>query len=130
MSLMTIPWLLALATGIWFGFQARKAGRNWLLWGLGGAFFALVVTTILFGLGEAAAIPFSDAEKASLHKKWTAAALIIIAALGWLFTMPLHRSHLAFWNARNKGPATSPPPPVNPRIDTKAETPKSGPAKL
>jgi hypothetical protein len=129
MSLMTIPWLLALAAGVWFGFMAWRAGRNALLWGLGGALFALVSSTILFGLGQASAIPFSDAELGTLHIKWTLAAVLMIFVLGWLFTMPLHRIHVMLWKAANKTAPGTPLTTATPRTEPRAEAPKPGSKK-
>ncbi len=90
-SMMAIPWLLAVATAIWFGFTAHRAERNSVLWSLGGGLFALVISTIVLGLGNAAAMPFSDHERSSLHLRWTGEAVVLIGILGWLFTLGLHR---------------------------------------
>ena len=54
------------------------------LFALGGGFFALTVTTVVWGVGQAAAIPFSDADKVAFHIRWTVEALILIVAFGWV----------------------------------------------
>jgi hypothetical protein len=76
--------------------MAGRSGRNWALWALGGGLFALSTSTIIFGLGHASAIPFSDQENTKLHYEWTALSILVIAVVGWLFTTPLHR-HLLLW---------------------------------
>jgi hypothetical protein len=95
-----VPWFLAAAAAVWFGWMAQRSGRNLLLWGLGGAVFALVTTTIIFGLGHAAAIPFSDQESHTLHYEWAALSAAVIVAFGWLVTTPLHRHLLRLWQRK------------------------------
>lgn len=105
-EMMAVPWLLAVGTAVWFGFAAKRAERNSALWSLAGGLFALVVSTIVFGLGHAAAMPFSDQARARLHLQWTAEAVVLIGLLGWLFTLGLHRQGWRFWNPRT--PSTPP----------------------
>jgi hypothetical protein len=107
---MIIPWLLAVATAIWFGLTARRAERDATLWSLGGGFFALVVSTIVFGLGHAAAMPFSAHERARLHVQWTGEAVVLIGILGWLFTLGLYRRGQKFLNQEKPAGAAAPQP--------------------
>jgi hypothetical protein len=88
----TIPWLLSLATAVWFGLLARRADRNWLLWGIGGAFFALAVATLVMGLLHAVFIPMSHEAIARFHIQSLAAATVTVGVLGGIFTMGLYRS--------------------------------------
>ncbi len=88
-----IAWLLALATALWFGLMAFKAHRAWGLWAVGGGLFALVTTTIVLGLEEAAFIPFSSREAALFHWRAVGISILIILVFGWLFTMGLHQQH-------------------------------------
>jgi hypothetical protein len=86
-----LPWLFAALTGGWFGWMASRAGRSWALWAVGGAAFGLVASTIVIGLGRAGSIPYSE-QQASLDRlKWSAAAVLLIGAVGWLLTAGLHR---------------------------------------
>ena len=93
-----IPWVLAAATAVWFAWMARKAERSVVQWTLTGAVFGLVTATIVLGLCQATGIPFSDHERTVLHLESTAAAALIIAAVGWVITLGLHRQHRALWN--------------------------------
>ncbi|HEV2208307.1 MAG TPA: hypothetical protein VG167_05990 [Verrucomicrobiae bacterium] len=111
MNDLSIPWILTAITAIWFGAMARRAERNWVLWGLGGGFFALVTSTIIFGLGHAASIPFSQRDVAGMHFKWAAISVVVIGVLGWLFTLGLHRR-------------SSDPAPILPPLP-KPQTPKN-----
>jgi len=88
-----VPWAFCLATAIWFGWQARRAGRNWELWAFGGGGFALVVSTIVIGLAHAGIIPISHAEHVRLDFGSAALAAILVLALGWGFTANLHGQH-------------------------------------
>ncbi len=97
MSITFIPWALGALTACWFGFMAFQAGRTWGVWALVGGIFGLVTSTYIFGLCHAVAIPFSDHARTVLHLKWTVVSVIVVGALGWLFTMGLHRQHLALW---------------------------------
>jgi len=109
--LTTIPWLLALVTALWFGWMARRAERNWVLWGLGGAAFALVTSTIVFGLGQAASIPFSQSQRAALHLEWTVVAVVLIGLLGGLMTLGLPRPPRP---EAKPGPPAGNPTPIAP----------------
>jgi hypothetical protein len=88
-----IAWWLALATALWFGLMAAKAQRAWGLWTVGGGLFALVTTTIVLGLEEAAFIPFSSREDALFHWRAIGISILIVLVFGWLFTMGLHQQH-------------------------------------
>lgn len=103
--MIIIPWVLSLITAIWFALVARKAERSWVPWAVSGAVFALVTGTIVLGLGNATCNPFSSSEKSLAHVKWAVEAVVIIAALGWVLTMPLHRHHLAVWRKATKAAA-------------------------
>jgi hypothetical protein len=98
-----IPWPVAAATAVWFGVMAYKAGKNALLWGIGGGLLALVVTTVVMGLGQAAFVPFTGAEQSMFRVKIGALAIFIVFCLGWLFTGSIHPHLLAPWR-RVKGP--------------------------
>jgi len=98
MSMNAIAWALAGATAVWFALLAVRSGKNWALWGLAGGCFALVSSTCIFGLGHAAAIPFSDRERAALHVEWTLVAVAVILLVGGLLT----------WNIRRKPRGTVP----------------------
>jgi len=97
MSLTTIPWIIAIITAFWFGFMALRTERNWVLWGLGGGLFALVTSTIVFGLGLASSFPFSEHERSSLQVKWAVISILLVGIVGWLLTLSLHRQHLLLW---------------------------------
>lgn len=94
MSLTTIPWVIAIITSLWFGFMAHRAERNWVLWGLGGGLFALVTSTIIFGLGHASSTPFSEHERSTLQVEWAVISVLLVGIIGWLLTLSLHRQHL------------------------------------
>jgi|ERR1051325_2799168 hypothetical protein len=116
MFIRIVPWILGLITALWFGRMAKSAGRNWLGWALGGGFFALVVATIVLGVGQATSIPFSELDRTIGRIECTAVAVVVIGVLGWLCTTPLHRQHRAFWPQANKPAApgsTSQPPPAS-----------------
>jgi hypothetical protein len=122
--MIIIPWVLSLVTAIWFALVARKAERSWVPWAVSGAVFALVTGTIVLGLGQATANPFSSRERTIFHIRWAVEAVILMGALGWLLTMPLHRHHLALWRKAMKSspPAPASPAPTAPK--PKAEAPK------
>jgi hypothetical protein len=107
MSLTTIPWIIAIITALWFGFMAHRGERNWVLWGLGGGLFALVTSTIVFGLGYASSNPFSEQERSSLHTKWAVISVLVVGITGWLLTMSLHRQHFLLGSQLNPSPATA-----------------------
>ena len=128
MEITTIPWLLAFVAAAWFGLMARGAGRNWVLWGLGGALFALVTSTIVFGLGSASCIPFSDHDRSVFHLQWTVISVVLIAAGGWLLTMSLHRHHLLLLR-RLGSPTSAAAGPTLAAAQARPETPAAGSSK-
>ncbi len=75
---------MAVITAGWFSLMARRAGRSMALWGLGGGCFALTLTTIVWGVGHAAAIPFSDADRVKFHIRWSVEAFVLIILIGWV----------------------------------------------
>jgi hypothetical protein len=102
-----IPWPVAVATAVWFGVMAHKAAKNLVLWAVGGGILGLAVTTIVMGLGQATFIPFYSAEVAPYRIKMAVLAVLLVVAIGWLFTGSLHRHLLASFK-----PAPEPPPEV------------------
>ena len=131
MSLTTIPWIIGIITALWFGFMAHRGERNWVLWGLGGGLFALVASTIVFGLGYASSTPFSGQERSSLQIKWAVISVLLVGISGWLLTMSLHRQHLLVWRLfgmesgpLNPSPATvgEPQPKTMPTAKPTQET--------
>jgi len=88
---MIVPWIIAGLTAAFFGFMAHRAGRSVTLWALGGGFFGLTVTTIVWGVGRAAAIPFSDQDRTRFHIRWTVEALVIVAACSAALMLYLKR---------------------------------------
>jgi hypothetical protein len=120
-----VPWVLAFATAVWFALMARKAERSLVQWALTGVAFGLVTGTIVLGLGQATGIPFSDHERTILHLECTAAAVLIIAAAGWVITLGLHRHHRALWNRATKTLPTAPKDSSASRPEPKTEAPKT-----
>ena len=98
----TIPWLLALATTIWFVLMAFRAKQGVIAWGVAGAILGLVTATIIMGLGNAAHIPMSEASAQSFKIKSALLSAVVILGLGWLFSMSLHRHHLVIWRAAKR----------------------------
>ena len=55
----SIPWPVAAAAAAWFGMMAYKAGKNFVLWAIGGGLVGLIVITVVLGLAQATFLPFS-----------------------------------------------------------------------
>ncbi len=94
----TIPWVLALATAAWFGWQAHRAERPRFLWCVSGFFFGLFVGTVVLGLAHATFIPLTSNSYRILLIKAVAAAVIVILLVGWIITAGLHRHHVMLWD--------------------------------
>src|ERR1019366_520489 len=77
-----IPWPVALAAAGWFVVMATKAGKNRVLWALGGGMLGLVVTTLIVGLGQATFIPFYSAAVAPFRMKAAVLAILLVAGIG------------------------------------------------
>ncbi len=107
-----IPWPVAVATAIWFGVMAYKAGKNCALWAIGGGVLGLALTTMVLGLGQATFIPFSDEEIAPFRIKMAVLAIVVVLCVGWLFSGTLHRHLLALLKRTSEPPA--PPPATKP----------------
>jgi len=114
-----VPWPVAAVTAVWFGFMAYKAGKNAVLWGIGGGVLGLVVTTLVMGLGQAAFIPFTSAEQSMFRIKIGALAIFLVLCLGWLFTGAIHPHLLTPWKqlkppAKDLAKETTSSPPARP----------------
>ena len=105
----SIPWPVATAAAVWFGVMAYKAGKNFVIWAIGGGLLGLLVTTIVLGLAQATFTPFSTEEIAPFRLKIAALAILLVAGAGWLFTGSLHR-HLLAALKRSAAPAPAAPP--------------------
>jgi hypothetical protein len=99
-STMT-PWLFALGTAVWFGLMALRAGRSWFGWAVGGAFFALVVSTIVLGISNAMGLPISHGAIEAHQVKSVVVTLVAVLVLGWVVTISLHRHPQRIWEAIN-----------------------------
>jgi hypothetical protein len=86
MSVTVVPWVMFCLTAVWFGWLAVLTGRNPALYALVGGLFGLASSTIVFGLGHAMFIPFSDGEMAAAHTRWTLISVCIIAVVGGALT--------------------------------------------
>lgn len=85
MNITIVPWFIAAFGAACFGALARYFGRNWVPWALSGGFAALITTTIIWGIGSAADIPFSDHDRLVFHLRWTAEALAaVVVVLLWM----------------------------------------------
>ena len=91
MIIGTTPSWLELVTAVWFALIARRGGRSLTLWAVSGALFALVVSTLILGLGQAMTVPFSDRDRSVAQSEWTIAVVVVVAVLGFLFTLGLYR---------------------------------------
>ncbi len=91
MSMTIVPWVLGVATAVWFGWLALRAGKSCVLWSLAGGFFGLVSSTCVFGLGHATGIAFSDSARTALQVEWALAAIAVILLVGGLLTWRLWR---------------------------------------
>jgi hypothetical protein len=92
-----LPWLAAFVTALWFGWLAGRAGVTRTLWVCGGFCFALVTTTIVLGLSEAAFIPMSHDAVVHFQTKCVALTVALLVFFGWIFTASLHGHHLPLW---------------------------------
>jgi hypothetical protein len=84
-----VAWLFSLATGSWFGLTAAKAGRSWVGWAGGGAIFALIISTMILGLGRATLLPIRTDAYTLMLLKCTVASAVVIGIAGWLMLRTL-----------------------------------------
>jgi hypothetical protein len=93
----SIPWPVACLTAVWFGVMAYKAGKNAVLWAIGGGVLGLVTTTIVLGLAQAVFIPMAADEITPYRIKAASVAVVVVFCLGWLFAGSLHPHLFAPW---------------------------------
>jgi hypothetical protein len=109
-----IPWPVTAATAAWFGFMAYKAGKNCVVWAIGGGVLALVVTTLVMGLGQATFIPYDSEQVPTFRLEAAVVAILLVFCLGWLFTGSLHQHLRESWKQPEEGaldaPAKGPAP--------------------
>jgi hypothetical protein len=105
-----IPWPVAAATAIWFGVMAAKANKNVVLWGIGGGVLALIVTTLVMGLGQASFVPYTNGQQAMFRIQIAGFAIFIVFCLGWLFTGSIHPHLLMPWRRAKATPKDLPRP--------------------
>ena len=86
-----LVWLMALATAAWFSMVARRAKTSWILWGIGGGLLGVFITTVVFGLTEAACIPLSIHEAAVFQFRAVLTSVLIILLSGGALTWSFYR---------------------------------------
>jgi hypothetical protein len=111
-----LPWPVAAATATWFGVMAYKAGKNCVVWSIGGGVLALVVTTLVMGLAQATFIPYYTGEIATLRLKVAGLAVLLVFCLGWFFTGTLHRHIRELLKRRHQAAAEVPPQAPAPAV--------------
>jgi hypothetical protein len=111
-----IPWPVTAATAAWFGLMAYRAGKNSVVWAIGGGVLALVVSTIVMGLAQAMFIPYYTDEIATVRLKVAVIAVLLVFCLGWLFTGTLHQHIRELLKQRNQAAAAVPPPAPAPTV--------------
>src|SRR6266704_2769087 len=90
---MVAPWIISIATAVWFGVMGQKTRRQWFAWGLVGAIFALTSSTMVLGLCEAAFIPISPDANESFQIKSVVLAIVPTLLFGSLPMIRLWRRH-------------------------------------
>jgi len=85
------PFVVALATGVIFGFLAVWVGQKPLFWVLGGAISGLVTSTLASGLANAMAVPYTAAEIRSHQMVAMMIAVAFLALVGFLLALSAQR---------------------------------------
>lgn len=120
-----VPWLLAIATGVWFGLMAGKANRSPISWALSGTIFGLVTATIVWGVGHAMTISYAESQYTVLDIECTVVAAALIGIVGWLFTGGLHRHLLSLIRRKPARPVTL-PGVAGPTPGARSDSPRTG----
>lgn len=84
-----ICWVMGAISAIAFGLTAHCWRKNRFVWALGGGFVGLLLTTMVLGIENAAAIPISPQAIRIHFWEAVAAAAAILAGIWWLVTRPL-----------------------------------------
>ena len=92
---MIVPWILSIVTAIWFGVMGLRADGYWLRWAVAGALFALVASTMVLGLCDAALFPTSPEEYVSFRINSVALAVLPILLVGGIPMIRLLRQGLS-----------------------------------
>lgn len=120
-----IPWPVAVATALWFGVMAHTAGKNRVLWAIGGGLLGLVLTTIVLGLGQATFMPYYSEQIAAFRLKAALLAILLVICVGWLFTGSLHRRLFA---SRKQGAELAADPLAKPAAPAPKQSPSASPS--
>ena len=92
---MIAPWIFVVLAAVWFAWLGYKADGRWIRWSVGGALYALVATTMVIGLSDAAFIPVShEAEASHGLKKMILASLPILVVGGFVMLLLFKRGRL------------------------------------
>ena len=102
MTINIAPWFFAAVTAIAFAVLASRARRGWGLWAIGGGLFALVVTTIVFGVSHATLIALSHETTVHVRIRAILLSFLLVLVFGWIFTNNLHGHLSNIWSALKK----------------------------
>jgi hypothetical protein len=81
---------------------AHRSQRNRILWAIGGGLFALVVTTIVFGVSRASLIALSHETTVHARIQAILISFLLVLVFGWIFTNNLHGQLSNAWSALKK----------------------------
>ena len=90
-ELQSVPWLVAFATGAWCCVVAWRSRQSRVFWVIGGAVYALIVSTMVIGLFQAAFIPLRESAATWLAVKAIGISVLLIGIPGGFVTWQLWR---------------------------------------
>ena len=81
------PFVIAAAAAVVFGWIGLRGRGAWLLWALAGAVFGLFTASLISGLADATALPYTDVVKSGHQAVALVISILIVAIIGFLLAV-------------------------------------------
>jgi len=89
-----MPYVIGVFSGLLFAVIAWRTRCAISLWGIGGAIFGLTLATIVFGVGHAVSVPYSDEVTGKYNRISAVVSVVFIALVAAAVLFALKRSKL------------------------------------
>lgn len=98
------PFVLALFSAVLFGFIGVRSRGSAALWAIGGAVFALFSATIISGLADATAIPYTDSVRNTRQAVAMVISVVFVAAIAAVLVLSGASAVRNWWGRRGQTP--------------------------
>jgi len=94
------PFVLALFSAVLFGFMGFRSRGSAVLWAIAGAVFALFSATIISGLADATAVPYTDSVRSGRQAVAMILSILFVGVIAGAFVLAGNSKVRSWWTKR------------------------------